>query len=69
MMQDNLTTIPPLPESVVKWGRCLLLHEKIPVMIGDKIKYICMECYNEWQRSIENSESGDGNPQLPDKRE
>jgi len=32
---DNLTSIPELPLSVLKWGRCLLLHEKYPIEVLD----------------------------------
>jgi len=46
-MVDNLIYIPPLSESVMKWGKCLLLHEKIPTVTKDGIKYICKECKND----------------------
>jgi hypothetical protein len=46
-MADNLTTTSPLPDDVLKWGKCLLLHKKIPVMTENGIKYICKECKND----------------------
>lgn len=41
---NGLTVIAPLPESVVKWGECLLLHKRVPVITDEGIKYICKTC-------------------------
>lgn len=46
-MADNLTLISPLPDSIVRWGKCLLLHERTPIMTEKGIKYICKECQND----------------------
>ena len=54
---DNLTSVSTLPNSVVRWARCLMLHKKIPVFTGEyeivngekceKLKWICKECQND----------------------
>jgi hypothetical protein len=44
MSDNDLTSIPEIPESIVKWGRCLLLHEKVPIMTKSGINYICKIC-------------------------
>jgi hypothetical protein len=41
---NGLTTISPIPEEILKFGECWLLHEKIPVLIGTEIKYYCPIC-------------------------
>ena len=52
---NGLTTTSPIPEEILKWGECLLIHEKTPVLIGTEIKYICPLCTekglkkNRWQ--------------------
>lgn len=56
-MKDNLTIIPPIPENILKWGTCLMLHTKTPHWDGTyieyegklvkEIKWICKECDNE----------------------
>ncbi len=30
-MDESLTTIGHIPENVIKWGNCLLLHTKTPI--------------------------------------
>lgn len=46
--QDSLTTFSPLPDSLVKWGRCTLLHQKIPYRHEDgTIKLKCEQCEKE----------------------
>lgn len=50
-----MTTTSPIPEEILKWGECWLIHEKTPVLIGTEIKYICPLCTekglkkNRWQ--------------------
>lgn len=44
----ELTASLPLPESLVKWGRCTLLHQKTPYRHEDgTIKWKCDECEKE----------------------
>lgn len=40
----GLTTTCPIPAEILKWGECWLIHEKIPVLIGTEIKYVCPIC-------------------------
>lgn len=47
MVGNSLTTTPPLPDAVIKWGKCLLLHQKTPIILNGEIKWICKECYND----------------------
>jgi hypothetical protein len=41
---DKPSEVIPLSDEIINWGRCLLLHKKTPIMIGDEIKHICKEC-------------------------
>jgi hypothetical protein len=43
-IDNGLTTISPIPDEILKWGECLLIHEKIPVLVGTQLKYICPIC-------------------------
>jgi hypothetical protein len=55
-MDESLTTIGPIPENIIKWGNCLLLHTKTPIWDGDyqkdertgkmirNIRWICKIC-------------------------
>ncbi len=68
-MADNLTTISEIPPQIVKWGQCLLLHEKRPFWDGsyyyDKfsgknlpnIKHLCKVCDKDDYDTAKNQEA------------
>lgn len=43
-----MTILSEIPKPVLKWGKCLLLHKKIPMIDKNfKIIYVCKECQND----------------------
>jgi hypothetical protein len=48
--RNNLTTISPIPDEIIKYSRCAFLHTKTPIMVGIKIIYVCLECAKEKEK-------------------
>lgn len=46
-MSEELTALQKFPELMQKYYECMLLHERVPKMTEEGIKWVCLECTKE----------------------